>query len=230
MCALFFNFFLQSHLYCFIFYSFLFIFISAGITLSPPVDGSCLTWFWYIVTLPLVFVFWCTVADVRKPGYRKYAHLTFVTCLCWMGFFSYFMVSWVEIIGASAGIPSVIMGLTFLAAGTSVPDMFSAVIVAQQGFGDKAVSSTIGSNVFDINIALGLPWLLFIIVYQESVVVIADGFLISILILFVTLFALIITIRLVNWSLPKWAGYFFIFLYCVFVAQQLGRTTFSGTC
>jgi sodium/potassium/calcium exchanger 2 len=47
------------------------------------------------------------------------------------------------------------MGLTFLAAGTSVPDMLSAIIVAQQGFGDKAVSSTLGSNVFDINIGLG---------------------------------------------------------------------------
>lgn len=145
-----------------------------------------------------------------------------------MGLFSYFMVSWVEIIGATAGIPSVIMGLTFLAAGTSVPDMLSAVIVAQQGFGDKAVSSTIGSNVFDINVALGLPWLLYIIVYQESVIVVADGFLTSIIILFVTLFALIVTIKLVNWTLPKWAGYFFIFLYCVFVAQQLGRTTFEG--
>ena len=214
----------------FILFYYHFFLCFAGISLSPPVDAGCFTWFWYIVTLPLVFMFWCTVADVRKPGNRKYAHLTFMTCLCWMGFFSYFMVSWVETVGATAGIPSVIMGLTFLAAGTSVPDMFSAVIVAQQGFGDKAVSSTIGSNVFDINIALGLPWLLFIIIYQESVIVIADGFLISIIILFVTLFALVLTVRFVNWSLPKWTGYFFILLYCVFVAQQLGRTTFNGDC
>ena len=199
---------------------------NAGISLALPQNASYLTWFWYFTTLPLVFVFWCTVADVRKPGNRKYAHLTFVMCLCWMGFFSYFMVSWVEIIGASAGIPSVIMGLTFLAAGTSVPDKLSAIIVAQQGYGDKAISSTIGSNVFDINIALGLPWLLFIIVYQESVIVMADGFLISIITLFITLFILVVTIRLVNYTLPKWTGYFFIFLYFVFVAQQLGRTNF----
>jgi solute carrier family 24 (sodium/potassium/calcium exchanger), member 2 len=145
-----------------------------------------------------------------------------------MGIFSYFMVSWVEVIGSTAGIPSVIMGLTFLAAGTSIPDMLAAVIVARQGFGDKAVSSSIGSNVFDVNIGLGLPWLLFNIVYQEPVQVIAGGFLISIIILFLTIFALCITIRCVKWTLPKWTGYFFIFLYCVFVAQQLARTTFSG--
>ena len=35
----------------------------------------------------------------------------------------------VEIIGATLGVPDVIMGLTFLAAGTSVPDMLAAVIV-----------------------------------------------------------------------------------------------------
>ena len=35
-------------------------------------------------------------------------------------------MDWIEIVGATAGIPSVIMGLTFLAAGTSVPDMLSA--------------------------------------------------------------------------------------------------------
>ena len=35
-------------------------------------------------------------------------------------------VSWVETIGATFNIPSLIMGLTFLAMGTSVPDMLSA--------------------------------------------------------------------------------------------------------
>lgn len=42
------------------------------------------------------------------------------------------------------------MGLTFLAAGTSVPDLITSVIVAKQGHGDMAVSSSIGSNIFDV--------------------------------------------------------------------------------
>jgi sodium/potassium/calcium exchanger 2 len=81
------------------------------------------------------------------------------------------MVTWIEVIGATAGIPSVLlfMGLTFLAAGTSVPDMLSAVIVAKQGEADKAISSSVGSNVFDICVGLAFPWILFIITYQESV-------------------------------------------------------------
>ncbi|POI19867.1 hypothetical protein CIB84_016388 [Bambusicola thoracicus] len=50
------------------------------------------------------------------------------------------------------------MGITFLAAGTSVPDCMASLIVARQGLGDMAVSNTIGSNVFDILVGLGVPW------------------------------------------------------------------------
>ena len=44
------------------------------------------------------------------------------------------------------------MGLTFLAAGTSVPDLITSVIVARKGLGDMAVSSSVGSNIFDVTV------------------------------------------------------------------------------
>jgi Ca2+/Na+ antiporter len=44
-----------------------------------------------------------------------------------------------------------VLGLTLLAAGTSVPDLLSSVIVAKRGEGDMAVSSSIGSNIFDVS-------------------------------------------------------------------------------
>jgi len=37
------------------------------------------------------------------------------------------------VIGYTLGIPDVIMGITFLAAGTSVPDCMASLIVARQG-------------------------------------------------------------------------------------------------
>lgn len=49
-----------------------------------------------------------------------------------------------DVIGQVAKIPIEIMGLTFLAAGTSVPDLITSVIVAKKGLGDMAVSSSIG--------------------------------------------------------------------------------------
>lgn len=44
------------------------------------------------------------------------------------------------------------MGLTILAAGTSIPDLITSVIVARKGMGDMAVSSSVGSNIFDITV------------------------------------------------------------------------------
>lgn len=43
-----------------------------------------------------------------------------------------------------------IIGLTILAAGTSIPDLITSVIVARKGLGDMAVSSSVGSNIFDV--------------------------------------------------------------------------------
>ena len=56
--------------------------------------------------------------------------------------------------GETIGIPNEIMGLTILAAGTSIPDLITSVIVAKKGFGDMAVSSSVGSNIFDITVGL----------------------------------------------------------------------------
>lgn len=52
------------------------------------------------------------------------------------------------------------MGLTFLAAGTSVPEAVSSVIVTNLGHGGMGISNSIGSNTFDILLCLGLPWLI----------------------------------------------------------------------
>lgn len=82
-------------------------------------------------------------------------------------------------------IPDSVMGITFLAAGTSVPEAVSSVIVAKQGkkyeyiiiaitcicywffiinlftgHGSMGISNSIGSNTFDILLCLGLPWLI----------------------------------------------------------------------
>merc|ERR1711959_643224 len=86
--------------------------------------------------------------------------MTFFISLIWITILSYFMVVLMEKIGCAWGISSFIMGITFLAMGTSVPDALGSIAVAREGEGDMAVSNAIGSNVFDICIGLGLPWFL----------------------------------------------------------------------
>ncbi|CAB1312640.1 unnamed protein product [Coregonus sp. 'balchen'] len=104
--------------------------------------------------------FHAPVPNCANPRWERWFMVSFVTSTLWIAGFSYVMVWMVTVIGFTLGIPDVIMGITFLAAGTSVPDCMASLIVARQGFGDMAVSNSIGSNVFDILIGLGLPWAL----------------------------------------------------------------------
>ena len=129
--------------------------------ICPPKDGGVRDWVWYIICLPLVFFLTFTIPDVQKPGMGKWCIVSFCLSIAWIGAFSYFMVDWAEIVGNTIGIPAELMGLTVLAAGTSVPDLLSSVIVARRGQGDMAVSSSVGSNIFDILVGLPVPWILY---------------------------------------------------------------------
>ena len=129
--------------------------------LTPPRGEGLWAWLKYLLVLPLVAAMTLTIPDVRRPGNGKWCYLAFIISIAWIGGFSYFMVDWVSVVGNTIGVPSVVMGYTVLAAGTSVPDLLSSVIVARMGEGDMAVSSSIGSNIFDILVGLPLPWLVF---------------------------------------------------------------------
>lgn len=43
-----------------------------------------------------------------------------------------------------------------------------SVVVAKQGKGDMAVSSSIGSNIFDVTVGLPLPWIIYCLVYEKG--------------------------------------------------------------
>ena len=96
----------------------------------------------------------------------------------------------------SSVISDEVMGYTFLAAGTSVPDLMSSVIVARQGFGDMAVSSSIGSNIFDITLGLPLPWFLWSIIEGgKGIDVISNSLNFSLLLLILMLVSVVIINR-----------------------------------
>ena len=67
------------------------------------------------------------------------------------------------------------MGITFLAAGSSVPDALSSVLVVRQGLVDMGVSNTFGSNVFDLLVGLALPWFLKTLISGEAVHINSNG-------------------------------------------------------
>jgi len=181
----------------------------------------------FFLTLPLVVLLVATLADVRKEGKKKWAFCTFFGSILWIGIYSWFMVDWCQMIGDTLGIPQVVMGLTFLAAGTSVPDLLSSVIVAKQGHGDMAVSSSVGSNIFDILVGLPLPWLSFGIAFGRPVKVYASSLSVSLAILIAMLIIVVLSIHLSKWVMSKTLGYAMFVFYILFVIQDLIRAKWT---
>ena len=53
--------------------------------------------------------------------------------IVWLCILTYLMVWMVTVIGYTFGISDSVMGITFLAAGNSVPDALSSILVVRQG-------------------------------------------------------------------------------------------------
>ncbi|KAI4467413.1 sodium/potassium/calcium exchanger [Holotrichia oblita] len=90
--------------------------------------------------------------QMKREFGKKFFPVTFIGSILWIAAYSYLMVWWANMVGETVLIPPEVMGLTFLAAGTSIPDLITSVIVARKGFGDMAVSSSVGSNIFDVTV------------------------------------------------------------------------------
>ncbi|KAM8802563.1 sodium/potassium/calcium exchanger 2 isoform 2-T2 [Rhynchonycteris naso] len=176
----------------------------------------------FLIVLPIVFPLWITLPDVRKPSARKFFPITFFGSITWIAVFSYLMVWWAHQVGETIGISEEIMGLTILAAGTSIPDLITSVIVARKGLGDMAVSSSVGSNIFDITVGLPLPWLLYTIIRRfQPVAVSSNGLFCAIVLLFIMLLFVILSIALCKWRMNKVLGFIMFGLYFVFLVVSV---------
>uniref|UniRef100_S4R9A9 Solute carrier family 24 member 1 n=1 Tax=Petromyzon marinus TaxID=7757 RepID=S4R9A9_PETMA len=172
----------------------------------------------YVFLLPLVLPLWITLPDVRNHRSRKFFMVTFFGSILWIAIFSYLMVWWAHQVGETIGITEEIMGLTILAAGTSIPDLITSVIVARKGLGDMAVSSSVGSNIFDITVGLPMPWLMFSLVKGFAPVqVSSNGLFCAIVLLFLMLLFVILTIAACRWHMNKLLGFCMFLLYFVFL-------------
>ncbi|XP_036171703.1 sodium/potassium/calcium exchanger 4 isoform X2 [Myotis myotis] len=186
----------------------------------PEARGDKAKW---VFTWPLIFLLGVTIPNCSKPRWEKFFMVTFLTATLWIAVFSYLMVWLVTIIGYTFGIPDVIMGITFLAAGTSVPDCMASLIVARQGLGDMAVSNTIGSNVFDILVGLGIPWGLqtMVINYGSTVKINSRGLVYSVVLLLGSVALTVLGIHLNKWRLDWKLGVYVLVLYAIFLCFSI---------
>lgn len=180
-------------------------------------------------------VMWALCLPVYVPIYytlpmpsEKLYWVSFLLALIWIAGFSFLLVWWTETVGAIIGVPTILMGLTVIAAGTSIPDAVSSMAVAREGQADMAVSSSIGSNIFDILVGLPVPWMLKCLIEAssgntsyEGVVVRSPYLVFYVVLLLGMVFAVVVCIHLSGWKLSKKLGTFMAVLYAVFLVLAI---------
>ncbi|MCA9933463.1 MAG: calcium/sodium antiporter [Ardenticatenaceae bacterium] len=175
------------------------------------------SWTWKNALNKLLSFFF---ADLSKRPQLLF--LNFGVSVIFLALLSHFMVESAVHIAQSFGIPEVIIALTILATGTSIPDLMSSISVAQKGQGDMAIANAVGSNIFDIAIGLGLPWLVIILWRGESVQVVTENLQSSIVLLFATVIALLFLLMVRRWEIGRYAGILLIGSYFWYLFSQIG--------
>lgn len=126
-------------------------------------------------------------------------------------------------LAAALGVRSILVGLTVVAVGTSLPEFLTSLVAAIRGEGDIAVGNVIGSCVFNITFILGISGLAAgsRVLVEPSVVqfampVMVAGAAACLLVFF--------TGRVIS----RWEGGLFLLAYGFFLAHEILATTSAG--
>ena len=76
-------------------------------------------------------------------------------------------------IAAAAGLSERFIGLTIVALGTSLPELFTSVTAARKGNADIAIGNIVGSNIFNILFVIGTSALITPVPYEKGFI--TDG-------------------------------------------------------
>ncbi|KAG7468062.1 hypothetical protein MATL_G00138870 [Megalops atlanticus] len=185
----------------------------------PENDLKRILW---VLSLPVILLLYLTVPDCRKRFWKRWFMVTFFMSAVWISAFTYILVWMVTIVGETLEIPDTVMGLTLLAAGTSIPDTVASVMVAREGKGDMAMSNIVGSNVFDM-LCLGLPWFIKTAFVDTSspVEVNSTGLVFTAATLLLSIILLFVAVHVNGWKLNKKLGVVSLFFYLLFATLSI---------
>jgi len=156
----------------------------------------------------------------------RYQFVVFIVSIALISLLSWVLVKSAVGISAALGIPELLVGITIVAVGTSVPDLISSTIVARQGRPGMAINNAIGSNIFDILIGLGLPFLLYVLIKGEGFGLLSTDLYVSIGILLSSSVILLFFFLLGGWRSSRPVGIVLIILYMVY----LGHVICTSSC
>lgn len=188
--------------------------------ISAPLMGT-------LLGLPLALFVFLTTHHSHPPSGTAYSVswvlVAFVMCVTWIYLFAGELVTCLQAIGLISGIPPGVLGLTVLAWGNSVGDLFANMAVAKQGLGEMAIAGSYGGPVFNLCLGLGIS-LSYVCVgtYPESFVLKMDqSSIVSLVFIYIAIISTVSVTIFFKFEMTSQLGYFLICLYAIYTVTQL---------
>jgi cation:H+ antiporter len=124
------------------------------------------------------------------------------------------------VIAHALGIGSLVIGLTIVAAGTSLPELATSVMAVIRGEQDIAVGNIVGSNIFNILAVLGFSS--FISPHGITISNIAMQFDILIMI---AISIVCLPFFITGYKIVRWEGFYFIISYMLYIMFLIAYST-----
>ena len=109
-----------------------------------------------LATTPFTLVFGLTVPRADIAPFHG-----FLMSVAWLVLLSTGILVATERLAAVWGLSAATAGMTLLGFGAQVPDTVAAVELAREGLPDSAISQAVASQVINISLGLGLPFLVY---------------------------------------------------------------------
>lgn len=118
------------------------------------------------------------------------------------------------------GVSEMIIGLTVVAAGTSLPELATSVVATIRGERDIAVGNVVGSNIFNILMILGASSL-----FAPQGIPVASAMLHFDIPIMIAVAAACFPIFFTGFIIQRWEAFIFIAYYCIYTAFLILRAT-----
>merc|ERR1719474_173233 len=119
--------------------------------------GKAIHWF----TMPLQILFKCTCPPAGEGQSCEALYgFTFFISVVHVAVFSFLLSSVIGAWVSAWGMPQALFGMILISIGAEIPDTIESVTMARKAYGSMAVSNCQGTQVINIGIGLGLPWLM----------------------------------------------------------------------
>lgn len=146
--------------------------------------------------------------------------LILIVGLCLLVLGSRWFVEAAITMARSLGVSELVIGLTIVAAGTSLPEVATSIMAAIRGERDIAVGNVVGSNIFNIMGVLGISSL----VSSQGVAVSSSAYALDIPVMIAVAIACL-PIFFTGHLIARWEGGVFLAYYCAYTAYLVMAAT-----